>query len=174
VCSRCGPDLQESGSGLGRLTEVDVVTLGDSLEDRFRSFLVYVVEETVDEVVEQFWTDAQVDELDATTRDHYVHVLSLTVGPLMQEGVGFREAVTDALYSETPSITVMEIVAIGSDLLIASQAHITDALCWASLALSLSFGFLAAFPENAALVNFGVKEGMKNPAEMGKQTRVAS
>lgn len=97
----------------------------------------------------------------------YLFGFGLTVGPLMQEGVGFREAVLDALYSETPSITVMEIVAIGSDLLLAAEAHVTDVLFWLALALSLSLGFLAAFPVNVALVRVGVKEGMQNPAEMG-------
>ncbi|WP_254546977.1 DUF4396 domain-containing protein [Halomarina pelagica] len=97
----------------------------------------------------------------------YLFGYALTVGPLMQEGVGFGRAVLDALYSETPSITVMEVTAIGTDLLLASQAKMTDPLFWGALALSLSVGFVFAFPINAALVYFGVKEGMKNPAEMG-------
>jgi hypothetical protein len=96
----------------------------------------------------------------------YLFGYALTVGPLMQEGVGFGEAMLDALYSETPSITIMEIAAIGTDLLIASQAHISDLLFWGALAFSLSVGFVFAFPVNAVLVHFGVKEGMKNPAEM--------
>ncbi|QDX39596.1 DUF4396 domain-containing protein [Salarchaeum sp. JOR-1] len=97
----------------------------------------------------------------------YLFGYALTVGPLMQEGVGFGEAMLDALYSETPSITVMELAAIGTDLLIASQAHISDLLFWGALAFSLSVGFVFAYPVNAILVYFGVKEGMKNPAEMG-------
>lgn len=100
----------------------------------------------------------------------YTFGYALTVGPLVQEGVGIHQAVIDALYSETPSITVMEITAIGTDLLIASEAHITDLLFWGALVFSLSIGFLAAFPVNAVLVNYGVKEGMDNPAEMGAQT----
>jgi hypothetical protein len=96
----------------------------------------------------------------------YLFGFGLTVGPLMQEGVGLREALLDAVYSETPSITVMEVVAIGSDLLLASEAHVGDVLFWMALALSLSLGFLAAFPVNLALVHLGVKEGMQNPAEM--------
>ncbi|AUV81412.1 copper oxidase [Salinigranum rubrum] len=99
----------------------------------------------------------------------YTFGYALTVGPLMQEGVGFGEAMLDALYSETPSITVMEITAIGTDLLIASQANIGDVLFWGALVFSLSVGFVFAFPINAALVRFGVKEGMKNPAEMGTE-----
>jgi hypothetical protein len=97
----------------------------------------------------------------------YLFGFALTVGPLMQEGVAFREALLDAFYSETPSITIMEIVAIGADLLLASEAHMGQPLFWMALALSLSLGFLAALPVNLLLVHQGVKEGMKNPAEMG-------
>ncbi|WP_435102604.1 DUF4396 domain-containing protein [Halarchaeum sp. P4] len=96
----------------------------------------------------------------------YVFGYALTVGPLMQEGVSFGEAVTDAFYSETPSITIMEIAAIGIDLLLAADAHMGDILFWMALVFSLSIGFLAAFPINVALVRLGVKEGMKNPAEL--------
>jgi len=98
----------------------------------------------------------------------YLFGYALTVGPLMQEGVGFGEAMLDALYSETPSITIMEIAAIGTDLLVASQAHISDLLFWGALVFSLSVGFVFAYPVNATLVYFGVKEGMENPAEMGQ------
>jgi hypothetical protein len=98
----------------------------------------------------------------------YLFGYALTVGPLMQEGVAFWQSMKDALYSETPSITVMELVAITTDLLLASQTRVTDILFWTSLIFSLSLGFLAAFPVNVTLVKFGVKEGMKNPAEMGE------
>jgi hypothetical protein len=96
----------------------------------------------------------------------YLFGYTLTVGPLMQEGVSFAQAAKDALFSETPSITIMEIVAIGADLLLASGAHMGDLLFWMALVFSLSLGFLAAFPVNVVLVKLGVKEGMKNPAEM--------
>jgi hypothetical protein len=93
----------------------------------------------------------------------------LTVGPLMQEGVGLREALWDAFYSETASITVMEIVAISTDLWLAGEAGMGDVLFWTSLAFSLSLGLLAAYPVNIALIYAGVKEGMMNPAEMGTE-----
>lgn len=96
----------------------------------------------------------------------YLFGFSLTIGPLVQEGVGLREAVVDAIYSETPSITVMEVVAIGTDLLLAADAHVGDLLFWGALAFSLSVGYLAAYPVNVALVRVGVKEGMANPAEL--------
>ena len=96
----------------------------------------------------------------------YVFGWSLTVGPLMQEGVGFGEAVKDAFYSETPSITIMEIAAIGTDLLLAGGAGWTSPLFWTALFFSLTIGFVAAYPVNVALIVAGVKEGMGDPAEM--------
>jgi hypothetical protein len=74
----------------------------------------------------------------------------------------------DALYSETPSITVTEVTAIGTDLRLASQAAITDLLFCGALALSLSVGFCFAFPVNVLLVCAGVEEGMENPVQMGR------
>lgn len=96
----------------------------------------------------------------------YIAGFSLTVGPLVQEGVGFREAVVDAFYSETPSITVMEVVAIGVDIRLAGEATIGEPLFWSSLIFSLSIGLIAAYPVNLALIHQGVKEGMGNPATM--------
>ncbi|MFB6197685.1 MAG: DUF4396 domain-containing protein, partial [Halobacteriaceae archaeon] len=93
----------------------------------------------------------------------YVLGYALTVGPLVQEGVGFQEAMKDALYSETPSITIMEIAAIGTDIWLAGEAHITDVLFWSALIFSLSIGFVVAYPVNVWLVDHGVKEGMQNP-----------
>lgn len=96
----------------------------------------------------------------------YIAGFGMTMGPLMQEGVGFIEALKDALYSETPSITVMETVAIGTDILLAGEAHIGDLLFWTALIFSLTLGLAAAYPVNVLLIEFGVKEGMMNPKEM--------
>ncbi|MFB6085953.1 MAG: DUF4396 domain-containing protein [Halodesulfurarchaeum sp.] len=96
----------------------------------------------------------------------YFFGYAMTVGPLMQEGVGFREAVIDAFISETPSITVMEIVAIGTDLWLTGDAHIGQILFWTALIFSLSLGLLAAYPVNVLLVSWGVKSGMMDPREM--------
>lgn len=96
----------------------------------------------------------------------YTFGYALTVGPLVQEGVGWGQAFRDALYSETPSITVMEITAIGTDLLLAGRATLGDPLFWGGLVFSLSIGFLAAFPVNVALIRGGVKEGMADPSAM--------
>jgi hypothetical protein len=96
----------------------------------------------------------------------YVAGFAMTIGPLMQEGVPFRRAMWDAFYSESASITVMEIVAIGVDLWLAGGATMGDVLFWSSLVFSLTAGLIAAYPVNVLLVRFGVKEGMHDPREM--------
>lgn len=97
----------------------------------------------------------------------YLFGYALNIGPLMQEGASFREATKDAFLSETPSITIMEIAAIGTDLLLAGTAGMGSILFWMAMAFSLSIGFIAAYPVNAGLITLGVKEGMMNPQEMG-------
>jgi|GEM_PF-199775 len=96
----------------------------------------------------------------------YLFGYALTVGPLLQDGETLWTAMRDAVYSETPSITVMEVTAIGADLLLAKDTHMGHPLFWMALAVSLSLGFLAAYPINVALVWGGVKEGMANPAAL--------
>lgn len=88
---------------------------------------------------------------------------ALTVGPLMQDGVPARQAMKDALISETPSIFIMEVVAISTDLLLAGDAGPGEVLFWTSIILSLSCGLIAAYPVNLVLLHFGVKEGMMDP-----------
>ena len=56
----------------------------------------------------------------------YLFGLGLTLGPLMQGGMAFSEALKDAIYSESASIVVMEAVAIGSDLFLAGEATMGD------------------------------------------------
>ncbi len=96
----------------------------------------------------------------------YIAGYALTVGPLMQEGVPLHRALRDALYSETASITVMEIAALGVDRWLAPQARFNDTLFWSSLVVSLTVGLFAAYPVNLLLVHFGIKEGMHDPREM--------
>lgn len=98
----------------------------------------------------------------------YVTGFGLTVGPLMQEGTDFRQAMRDAFYSETASITVMEIVAITTDLLLAGSAGMGQPIFWVSLIVSLTLGLVAAYPVNVLLVHWGVKEGMHDPREMAE------
>lgn len=95
----------------------------------------------------------------------YVFGYALTVGPLVQEGVSFSRAMWDAFLAETPSITVMEAVAIGTDLWLAGEAGLTDVLFWSALVVSLSVGFVAAYPINVLLIRQGVKEGMMDPRD---------
>lgn len=96
----------------------------------------------------------------------YLAGFAMTVGPLIQEGVPPRQALWDAFLSESASITVMELVAIGTGLWLAGSATMGEPLFWAALVFSLSAGFLAAFPVNVLLVRLGVKEGMHDPREM--------
>lgn len=98
----------------------------------------------------------------------YIFGLGLTVGPLMQEGVGLKQALIDGAVSETASIAVMEAVAISVDLWLAGSAGMGDALFWASMAVSLTIGLAAAYPVNAVLIAYGVKEGMHDPREMAQ------
>jgi hypothetical protein len=95
----------------------------------------------------------------------YAAGFALTAGPLMQEGVPTGTALWDAATSETASITVMEIVAIGVDIWLAGGATMGEALFWSSLAFSLSMGLLAAYPVNVLLILLGVKSGMHSPKE---------
>ena len=95
----------------------------------------------------------------------YVAGYLLTVGPLMQEGVDLGTALKDAFYSETASITVMEVVAIGVDLWLAGGVGMGEPLFWTGLIVSLSAGLIAAYPVNVLLIHWGVKEGMHSPKE---------
>lgn len=97
----------------------------------------------------------------------YLAGFALTVGPLVQEGVGWARAIKDAAISETPSIFVMEVVAIGVDLWLAGDAGPADALFWSSLVVSLSCGLVAAYPVNVLLIRYGIKEGMMDPRDTG-------
>lgn len=95
----------------------------------------------------------------------YLFGFALTAGPLMQEGMPVGRAMRDAAYSDTASIVVMEIVAIGVDLWLAGDAGLGEALFWSSMVVSLTLGLLAAWPVNVLLMLFGVKEGMHDPRE---------
>lgn len=96
----------------------------------------------------------------------YCAGFAMTMGPLMQEGENIGAAFKDPLWSETASIAVMEIVAIGVDLWIAGNAQINETLFWSSLIVSLTFGLVAAYPVNLFLIHKGFKEGMHNPQHM--------
>ena len=93
----------------------------------------------------------------------YIIGFSLTIGPLLQGGESLTSAVSDSFWGETASITGMEVAAIGFDLWLAGDARMGDLLFWGSLIVSLIVGFFIAYPINALLIRFGVKEGMMNP-----------
>ncbi|MDX1431518.1 MAG: DUF4396 domain-containing protein [Gammaproteobacteria bacterium] len=101
----------------------------------------------------------------------YAFGFAMTVGPLVQEGVAIGRAMWDAFASETASITVMEVVAIGVDLWLAGGAGMSSPLFWSSLVVSLTAGLAAAYPVNVALIGLGVKEGMHDPRETGGHAR---
>lgn len=93
----------------------------------------------------------------------YIAGFGMTAGPLIQEGVPRQQALMDAFYSDTASITVMEVTAIAVDLWLAANTTMGDLLFWSSLVFSLSVGLLAAYPVNVLLIKFGIKEGMHSP-----------
>lgn len=98
----------------------------------------------------------------------FVAGYALTVGPLVQDGVPFPTALKDAFIAETPSIAVMEVVAITIDLTLAGDATMGEPLFWSSLIVSLTCGLLAAYPVNLLLLRYGVKEGMMDPRNTGR------
>jgi len=93
----------------------------------------------------------------------YVAGFAMTAGPLIQDGVPAGRAMRDAFYSDTASITVMEVTAIAVDLWLSANTTMTDLLFWSSLVFSLSLGLVAAYPVNVLLIKLGVKEGMHSP-----------
>lgn len=95
----------------------------------------------------------------------YIFGFALNIGPMMQNGMAFSEAFKGAFLAETISITVMETVAITTDLYLGGQSTMGDALFWASLYVSLSLGLLAAWPANLALIHYGLKGGMGDPRD---------
>ncbi|WP_200334033.1 DUF4396 domain-containing protein [Thiocystis violacea] len=96
----------------------------------------------------------------------YLFGYALTAGPLIQEGMPVGQALWDGFTSETASIFVMEVVAIGVDLWLAPNATLGQPLFWGSLVFSLICGLIAAWPVNVLLIRLGVKSGMHDPREM--------
>ena len=82
---------------------------------------------------------------------------SLTLRPLVTDGMPLRRALSVALAADTVSITVMEIVDNAFVLVVpgAMAAGLGDALFWWSLAVSLALAFVAAFPVKRLLIAHG-------------------
>jgi len=81
----------------------------------------------------------------------------LTIGPVLQAGLPFRQAVKVALAADTVSILVMEIVDNAIMLTVpgAMDASLTNALFWGSLAFALAVAFVVTVPVNRALIRRG-------------------
>lgn len=95
----------------------------------------------------------------------YIFGFALNIGPMMQNGMAFKEAFKGAFFAETISIVVMESVAITTDLYLGGEATMNDALFWSSLYVSLSLGLFAAWPANLLLIKYGLKGGMGDPRD---------
>jgi hypothetical protein len=101
------------------------------------------------------WSDAATIALAIVLA--FVFGYSLTSWPLLRAGLAFAAVVPIALASDTLSIAVMEVVDNAIVLVIpgAMAAAVTDALFWASLALSLAVAAVVAFPVNRWLIQRG-------------------
>jgi hypothetical protein len=83
IASDINPSLisaNESSGFRSGLVEIDVLSPGDTLEDRPAALFVDVVQQAVDESLQQVGTDAEVDELDATAGHDDVDVPLASVG----------------------------------------------------------------------------------------------
>jgi hypothetical protein len=87
----------------------------------------------------------------------YVFGFALTIRPLLASGLALATALGIALVADGLSITVMEIVDNATILLVpgAMDAGLTDVLFWASLGVSLTLAWFAAFPVNRWLIARG-------------------
>ena len=98
----------------------------------------------------------------------YVFGFGMTFGPLLQQGVQIKKAFIDTVYSDTATITAMEITAISLDTSLAGTASINQTLFWNSLILSLFAGLLVAYPVNLLLIKYGIKSGMGDPRDVSR------
>jgi len=82
---------------------------------------------------------------------------SLTMMPLLREGIAFRTSMKLAFAADTLSIAVMETIDNGVMFLIpgAMEAGLTEPLFWGSLIMSLILAGIAAFPFTRWLISRG-------------------
>jgi len=82
---------------------------------------------------------------------------ALTMRPLLVSGLPLAKATRLALAADTMSIAVMELVDNGIMLTVpgAMDAHVSDVLFWATLAISLLVAGVAAYPVNQWLIARG-------------------
>lgn len=95
----------------------------------------------------------------------YTAGIVINVAALVGDGEEMGTALKDSFATETASIFVMEVVAIGADFLLAGEATLGDPLFWSSLVVSLTAGLVAAYPVNLWLIKSGVKEAMGDPSQ---------
>ena len=96
----------------------------------------------------------------------FVFGYGLTLVPLVRAGMPLLRATGITFAAETLSITTMEIVDNVVVLAIpgAMDAGLVDVLFWASLAVSLAFAFVAAFPVNRWLIARGLGHAIMHGA----------
>jgi hypothetical protein len=82
---------------------------------------------------------------------------SFTMIPLLRSGLALGTVIPLAFAADTLSITVMEIVDNGIMMLVpgAMDAHLSDPLFWATLAVALLIAGAVAFPVNRWLISRG-------------------
>ncbi|WP_327666272.1 MULTISPECIES: DUF4396 domain-containing protein [unclassified Streptomyces] len=82
---------------------------------------------------------------------------SLTMRGVLRAGVDFKSALRVALAADTVSIAVMELIDNGVIALwpSAMDAHLSDALFWITLALSLAIAFVVTTPVNRWMIGRG-------------------
>ncbi len=82
---------------------------------------------------------------------------SLTMIPLLRNGIALAAAIPVALAADTISIAIMEIVDNAIMLLIpgAMDAGLTNVLFWGSLAVALLIAGVVAYPVNRYLIQRG-------------------
>ena len=87
----------------------------------------------------------------------FVFGYSLTMLPLLRDGLPFRSALPLALASDTFSIAVMEIVDNGVILAVpgAMDAGLADFLFWGTLLFSLVVAFVVTTPVNKWMISRG-------------------
>ena len=82
---------------------------------------------------------------------------TLTMGPVLRAGIGFRRAVAGAFAADTVSIAVMEIMDNAFIIAVpgALSAGLGDPLFWWSLLVSLAVAFVITVPVNRVLIARG-------------------
>jgi hypothetical protein len=87
----------------------------------------------------------------------FVFGYSLTIAPVLRSGVVLRKAIGIAFAADTVSIATMEVVDNAFIVAVpgALDAHLTDALFWSSLVVSLIVAFVVTVPVNRALIARG-------------------